>query len=136
MTATFPGYTRLLRPTDLLAALDGKPIQTLADYGAWHAQRCALQGARAWHAGVLEAEVNHGRWIARCVCGGAALVHPEWPTAYCGGCGAICAPRVPSEWRAIEAVLCRRPNRSTQNWVGEPLSVLEDENRAHGLLEE
>lgn len=87
--------------------------------------------ARAATAGEVRAEVNHGRWLARCPrCPGAELVQPDDPVMWCLSCGA--GPyrvRFPRERRQIEALLLLRPRPEARNWrPGESLDDLRREN--------
>lgn len=92
------------------------------------------------------AEVNHGRWVARCpFCASAQVVSPAGPRFLCAGAegcangparGAF-VPVVfpPDDVRArIEAVLLVRPDRANRNWMpGETVADLIEENAEHGL---
>jgi hypothetical protein len=87
--------------------------------------------------GVAYAEVNHGRWIARC------------PTPYCYNalqiahgdaelCCRECWQVFPIEWPAdpisITRLLAARPNPATRNWLpGETPVDLLNESVAHGI---
>ena len=125
-------------------------------------QREALRGFLAphWHkyqdgplpafsevANTIAAYVNHGRWIAECPnrCGNAIVVSQAEPHFICFGCG---SPEndgkwynvmLPSEWRAIEQELLKRPARvafeaSHRNWIpGETVADLRAENAEHGV---
>lgn len=88
--------------------------------------------------GTVEAEINHGRWIARCQCGGAECVDPDWPFLVCCSCGA--GPqniRFPRDRKQIESELLKRPDRTTRNWrPGETLADLRQENAEHGITQE
>lgn len=61
------------------------------------------------------AEVNYGRWIARCECGGAEMVDPDEPIFYCFSCGngnTRGRPRAvtfPDNIEEIERLLLERP---------------------------
>jgi len=93
------------------------------------------EGLRPGHvATAYTARVEHGRWIADCVCRAGLVVDPEWLEAGCLGCGRWGPLVVPEFWRQIEAVLDQRPLREHQNWFpAESLQALADENAAHGL---
>lgn len=62
----------------------------------------------------VKAEINAGRWIARCECGGAEAVDPEEPIFYCFACGNFSTkgrPRAvtfPENREAIEAEILKR----------------------------
>jgi len=95
--------------------------------------------------GSVQAEINHGRWIAHCACGGAEDVAPAEPVFYCLSCGnADNDGRVmkiefpdPSDREAIEAELLKRPEMETRNWLpSETMDDLIAENRKHGLDEQ
>lgn len=89
--------------------------------------------ARAATAGEVRAEVNHGRWLARCPrCPGAELVQPEDPVMWCLSCGSgpyrVRFPS-PRERRRIEQLLLRRPHPETRNWLpGESLEQTQAAN--------
>jgi hypothetical protein len=91
--------------------------------------------------GRVKAEVNHGRWIARCVvCGGAEEVTPKEPVFYCLSCGNadngghVMAVVFPDDREAIEAELLRRPDIGTRNWLPtETVNDLASESAAHGV---
>jgi hypothetical protein len=87
-----------------------------------------------WWDGIVKAEIHRGRWIALCPqCEAGVGVHPEWPVAYCGSCGAALRVVVPAAWRSIEKLLVNRPTKH-QGWlVGETLEDLRRENREHGV---
>lgn len=89
--------------------------------------------------GQVLAEVNHGRWIARCpYCAGAMYVAPGLPF-YCVDClmvaneGQAMTVVFPEEKERIEALLLARPNPATRNWQpGETVAQLESENDLYG----
>jgi len=91
----------------------------------------------------VPAQVDAGRWIARCECGGAEHVDLETKLFMCGSCfNAAHAHR----WRlvelpdartitVVETVLLKRPERTTRNWkADESVAELIAENVAHGLM--
>lgn len=118
---------------------DGRTrVSSHETYLGWQAEQLANRGiARTWYSDErLHARVNHGRWIADCAaCKSGMLTHPEWRLACCGECGAIYSRiTFPVMASAIEHVLCRRPQRSTQNWFPtETVNDLLRENREHGV---
>lgn len=78
--------------------------------------------------GSVFAYVNHGRWVADCLCGGAELVSEGEPML-CGSCGAIRQVVWPNNSSAIESALEDRP-KENQNWyTGETIAMLENESR-------
>lgn len=89
------------------------------------------------------AELNHGRWIVRCLfCPGANLACWIDQRFFCVDCFHRSEPRAvgrwllvewPDELEAIESLIAKRPepNRSWQ--VGETLENLEQENAEHGI---
>lgn len=87
------------------------------------------------------AEVNHGRWIARCpFCKGAEMVDDTRAEFWCCGCrNAAVFSRpvylvIPENRQEIEAVLLARPDYPTRNWrPGESLEDLIAENVRHGV---
>jgi len=90
--------------------------------------------------GSVQAEINHGRWIARCACGGAEDVAPTEPVFYCLSCGnadndgRVMKIEFPEDREAIEGVLLKRPDMENRNWQpGESVGDLDFENREHGL---
>lgn len=84
----------------------------------------------------LQAEVNHGRWIVKCECGGADLAWEEglfmcqscWNGKHKHQYRKAVFPR----WRQqIEELLSRRPLEN-RNWApGETLAQLKRENQEH-----
>lgn len=83
--------------------------------------------------GKVKAYVSQGRWVADCAsCEGAEMV-TEGRAMICGSCGAVRGVSWPSSGPAIETILARRPNPKNQNWRGETIRVLEEENEQHGL---
>ena len=108
----------------------------------WYAQQARAIGFDfdARPIGEVMAEVNHGRWIARCsVCGGAEEAAWQEPIFYCLSCGnaengghtmGIIFPENRVE---IEGVLLARPMEN-RNWVpGEMAAELAVENMEHGF---
>ncbi len=92
----------------------------------------------------VKAEVNHGRWVARCpFCTSAQVVTPADARFLCAGAdgcangpvrGAFVPIVFPSAQEQIEAALLARPNRETRNWTArETVDDLIEENAAHGL---
>ena len=86
---------------------------------------------------VLRAYVNHGRWVADCpACNGGVLgPNPQdGGTAPCLDCGHLYTIAYPQEWRAIQALLVRRPRMENRNWrPGETCALLRAENLEHGV---
>lgn len=104
-------------------------------------------GRRGTVAPILKimAEVNHGRWVARCpFCPSAQVATPTDPRFLCAGSDGCANARVrgafvrvvfpaPAMLAAIEAVLDVRPAEA-RNWTpGESVDGLKKENVAHGL---
>lgn len=93
---------------------------------------------------VVQAYVNHGRWIAECPACHAALVPPlRHPTFVCPVCrsaavgGRAVELRWPAELEAGELALLVRPmpNRNWHPWR-ETVADLDSENMAHGYPSE
>jgi hypothetical protein len=91
--------------------------------------------------GRANAEINHGRWIVRCGCGGAEEATWQDPVFFCLSCGSIDndsylkSVEFPPEGerKEIERFLLVR-SIENRNWQpGESPSDLEAENREHGL---
>lgn len=87
----------------------------------------------------VKAEVNHGRWIARCECGGAEDVDPADPVFYCLSCGnalvngELLFVEFPKDLGFVEAELLKR-EMENRNWLpGETIVDLRAENEAHGV---
>ncbi len=83
----------------------------------------------------MNAEVNHGRWIAACItkyCGEAHLVTPG-DRFVCSNCGVDHGTvRFPDDIPLIDAVLSRRIVPQTRNWtVDETVADLITENTTH-----
>ena len=88
---------------------------------------------------VLQAEINHGRWIVQCPsCAGAELVDPADLRFFCLSCynrahgGRWLRVTLPAEKPEIEAVLLlRRPQN--QHWQpGETVAKLKAKNKEAG----
>lgn len=93
---------------------------------------------------VIQAYVNHGRWVADCpFCTGAERVSLDRPQFMCLSCfnaaagGRWLRMRLP-RWRGlIEAELLKRPRVQNRNWrPGETVASLRKENREHGIESE
>ena len=90
---------------------------------------------------VVQAEVNQGRWLARCsFCSGAELIDPQDLRFYCLSCDMEAAGRrwlpvkLPVQRAAIEAALLKRPKEEHRNWrPGETVADLRRENAANGV---
>lgn len=84
----------------------------------------------------VAAYVNHGRWVADCLCNGGMAVSPEYPQCACLDCGRVYDVAVPDA-KAIDAatVLLERRPEPFRNWrpAIEAVAVLQAENAAHGL---
>lgn len=67
----------------------------------------------------VPAYINHGRWVAECVCGGGMGAWRENPVAACMDCGRIYGVEWPSDDDQIEAerLLLERPRPENRNWV-------------------
>lgn len=84
------------------------------------------------------AEVNHGRWIVNCpFCAGAELADPDDRRFFCLSCynvavgGKWLAVTWPSQRKAIEAELLKRPKAEFANWSpGERVASLRAEAAA------
>ena len=85
----------------------------------------------------LNAEINHGRWIAKCdLCGGAEVVDPEDPFFLCLTClNALLGGRVRRAWfpaghKLFELVLLEREGAEDRNWEpGDSLDKLKRQNK-------
>ena len=87
--------------------------------------------------GQLVAEVNHGRWIVKCECGGAEKMWEE-AIFMCMSCmnaqhkHQYRRATFPNQRAQIEKALLKRPVKN-RNWqLGETLAQLRDENKEHG----
>jgi hypothetical protein len=120
---------------------------TLADVAAdpryWGGGGNALPADGIAESPVAYAEVNHGRWIAKCPfpgCRCAEMVDFGRPTYWCNECrNRLTRNRpvrlvIPEERYLIEAVLMRRPEQRFRNWLpGETIAQLEAENAEQGI---
>lgn len=84
----------------------------------------------------VQVEINHGRWIAKCECGGAELVWEEG-MFMCQSCWngkhqhKYRLVVMPQNRKAIEDELDKRPLQN-RNWDnGETITSLKVENEAH-----
>lgn len=126
MRSPFPGYARLLGPEQL--ALGGLiVVRTAADYRKWHTLSVISRHGRPWDSPEPAGRVyiDAGRILASCRwCFTGMYTRPDWGVAYCGECGArygVGQVRFPANFAAIERILCRRPQRDTQQWGMHPL---------------
>ena len=84
----------------------------------------------------LKARVNHGRWIVDCECNSAELAFDEglfmcqtcWNAAHSNQLRRFVFP---GNRLKIEAILMMRPDLNRNWYVGETLTKLEAENKAH-----
>jgi hypothetical protein len=89
--------------------------------------------------GVLDAYVNHGRWVADCDCGSGVACGPDSRDAVCFECGAVWRVKFPRSDRidAAVAILDGRRYAKQRNWRpdrGETLDDLRAENAAADIL--
>lgn len=87
--------------------------------------------------GTIDAYVNHGRWVADCVCNGAELVVPN-QEMLCGSCGTRNTVKFPGPKTRtkIEAALLQREARN-QNWhPDETVDELVAQNIENGIYPE
>lgn len=91
--------------------------------------------------GLVQAEVNHGRWIVLCPaeCGQAVVASIANPFFICANCGSYengqrwYHVRFPIEHVLIGEILCKRRDQN-RNWKpGETVFDLQNQNAAHGL---
>ena len=84
----------------------------------------------------LEAEINHGRWIVKCECGGAEKAWEEGlfmcQSCWNGGHKHQYRKMIFPRWRKqVEGLLEKRPLQN-RNWtLGETLAQLRTENKEH-----
>lgn len=91
---------------------------------------------------VLEAFVNHGRWMVQCPgCPSACLASRRDHRFFCPECssaldgGHWLPVRWPENWQTIERLLGARPDRRNRNWLpGETAEALQAENIANGVV--
>ena len=80
----------------------------------------------------VDAYVNHGRWVASCVCLGAELAFGE--LMVCASCGVASRIEWPDNRDEIETVLSKRPDALTRNWwPHETVEMLKAENAERGI---
>lgn len=93
---------------------------------------------------IIQAYINHDRWIAECPCKWAIIVPRTFTHFVCGvlpdgaispsGCGYEAAVQYPSEADQIEAVLAVRERAGERNWnVNETLVDLRIQNAVLGV---
>ena len=81
------------------------------------------------------AYVNHDRWVADCVCGGAELVSPGEPML-CGSCGTTSKVGFPKDAQMIEKLLTVR-EPPARNWFpSETADELLAQNIENGIWED
>ena len=108
---------------------------------AWIQQQARTTGfdfSKALVNSAVKAEINHGRWMARCICGGAEEVDWQDPVFYCLSCGnmdyggSFISAKFPADREIIETILLKR-NMENRNWLpGETAKDLKAENEKHG----
>ena len=84
----------------------------------------------------LKAYVNHGRWCAKCECGGSEYV---WEEGWFMCCGCLNSKHkhkyrqvvFPSNRKKLEMILMMRPILNRNWFPGESLDILKQENEAH-----
>lgn len=109
----------------------------------WYANQARAIGFKflPYPLGSIEAEINHGRWLARCpACHGAEEADPGEPIFYCLSCGnadnggQVMEAIFPDNMDLIEQALLIRPDMGSRNWSpGEKFDDLLRENAEHGL---
>ena len=126
--------------TGLLTARAIYRVSGYAGYRQAFTRALARQRAHGWPiephqmSEPVMASVNHGRWIASCLCGSGMGVDPDWPDARCFECGAVYPVVFPVTSREIDAVLSRRPLLESRNWgPTETIDTLRQENAARGI---
>lgn len=128
-------------------AMDYSSPQGCGGYKNW-IQKLASQRwpgrVIAWNVlkGEVQAEIVRSHWRVDCpFCAGAIFVQPGEPY-FCPDCmmqaNNFHPMKViwPENRTAIEAVLVKRPDPLTRNWLpakGETLAMLKAENEAHGV---
>lgn len=99
-------------------------------------------------------QMNHGRWVASCQCGGAERLWPDgriqvdrYGMPYgvtrsgvlvCGSCRSESMVQWPNDETvaAVERAVAARPDPTTRNWwPAEPVELLELENIANGVAD-
>jgi hypothetical protein len=98
-------------------------------------RKCGKSFPSSTHEGIVKAEINHGRLIAKCpFCSGAELVDKNDKRFYCLSCfnksvkGNWLTIELPANLEEIESALEQRPE-ANQNWQpGEEISQLESDN--------
>lgn len=128
---------------------DGRDLLMHAASNPSTAGDLSLPSGKIQEAPVAVAEVNHGRWIAKCPlvyagvrCSGAELVSVTSGLFFCCGCRnaavghaylRVSMPNARSR-AAIDRTLTSRPLEESRNWnPGEKLATLEAENRERGV---
>lgn len=82
------------------------------------------------HRQTLKAYISDGRWVASCVvCNGGPSAHPVWKIAICLSCGTEYAVEFPTDWKAAEGELLKRPNVTTRHYFPD-----EQVARKHNLV--
>lgn len=142
----FPGYLALLGPETLVEISTGeggtplrREVRTVDDYRAFQERAVTRRHGQVWESDQpVFALVNQGRWVASCHwCRNGMLTRPDWGVAFCGECGARYEEGkvvFPQDHTAIAKILCRRPERATQNWTTDQTSEdLARENHERGV---
>ncbi len=88
--------------------------------------------------GVAYAEVNHGRWLARCAtpwCFNAMALTFLQDGFVCDECRLPMPVQWPADPLVITRLLALRPHPASRNWLpGETVEELLMENTAHGII--
>lgn len=114
-------------------------VKNDTEYARLHATKIAALRRRGMRYEVHESDVvptayvNENRWVIDCECGAGNAVDMEAGVAYCFGCGAIHRSIVlpePTQLKAAEQLLLKRPDVVTRNWDPRKESVedLQKEN--------
>lgn len=123
---------------------DAQPYRGMRDFTAdmWRAYQGSPPPQEAGAQGVVDAVVNHGRWLVDCPggCRGAQIVSDQWAYFVCVECGSpenggqLYRLRFPARRVPMEQLLLRRSDERTRNWkVGETEADLQRENDDHGI---
>jgi hypothetical protein len=87
--------------------------------------------------GIVEAQVNHGRWLAECPsCPNAIMLSRDALLFLCDNCGeGWLNVAWPLNREEIEAMLQYREDDANRNWTpGETVADLQIENAANGAI--
>jgi len=130
----------MLLESELITARDGWGARFRTGSEFLDTYQAIIGDRRILDTPIVQARVNHGRWIADCpFCIGAEMVWFEEPSIFfCFSCRNkavgehLLRVEIPRNYEKIEDILMVR-HPVNRNWDGETLSALKSENTKAGV---